>query len=109
MSTIKKNRKSTAAAPAPKAEVETAGRTSMAESTGQKLLEVTSKIKKSGVVGTIAQRLANGADVSHKDLVALRDGINTLATELRGKGKPNLASRLSSQNQMVRRLERAAR
>lgn len=55
-----------------------------------------------------AQKLVKGS-ASRKDLVALRETINAAADKARERGKKSLASQLSAQNRLVRRLERAAR
>jgi hypothetical protein len=46
---------------------------------------------------------------SHKELVNLRETINLAADKARERNKKSLASQLSSQNRLVRRLERAGR
>lgn len=55
-----------------------------------------------------ANKLAKGT-ASRKDLLALRETINAAADKARERGKKSLASQLSAQNRLVRRLERAAR
>lgn len=58
---------------------------------------------------SIIKALSAGKDVSHKQLVTLRDEIKEQAAALREKGNGSKASELSAANALVRRLERAAR
>lgn len=77
---------------------------SMARTVGEALLS----IQVLSAVHTIARRLVQ-EKVSHKELLQLKKAINKTAAQLREKGKSSLASQLSSQNRLVRRLERSAR
>lgn len=76
---------------------------SMSKTVGESLLAL-----KIPALRPYANKLVKG-DTSRKDLVALRDVINAAAGKARERGKKSLASQLSSQNRLVRRLERASR
>lgn len=56
----------------------------------------------------LAQRLADGEDLSAKQLGALQAAINEAATEAREEENGKKASQLSSANRIVRRMRRAA-
>lgn len=80
-------------------------RHTQAQSAGEALLAI------KGVTGTVkkmAQRLADGEELSKKQLTELRDAINAAAAEAREADEGKTASAYSAANKIVRRLQRAA-
>jgi hypothetical protein len=82
------------------------GRAPAGVSVGERLVKL---LPKNSEGRRIAQKLASAESVSAKQLESLRDGINEAAAAAREKENGELASQLSSENRLVRRLARAAR
>lgn len=92
-------------AKAAKAEKGEGGRSnSMRVSAGNALVPLLPK----GPARKAAQRLQENEELSKKELIALRDGVNEAAAAAREAGDGKTASKLSAANRIVRRLARSA-